>query len=414
MKLRAYLPYADETPAGLVRFSAHLVEAMRSGGAEVELLLGQRVGRPGWASEAGTRVLFPARLQSNPLLRLMLLPLRILWLQLGYPLTVRGYRDHPLLLLAHESAPLPWWDQVAVVHDLTALRADSGRNTWLHGLHHRLWLGGLRRSRRIVAISEATRADLVSRYPELEARTEVIHEGVDRSVFRHVDAPGDDAVLAGLGLDGAYLLYTGTLAPHKNVPFLVPVLARLVTAGADLRLVVVGRHDEADQDALRRLAREHGVGERLVFPGYVDDESLAALMRRCACFVFPSRNEGFGLAVVEAMACAAPLVCAASGSLPEVVADGGVLLSADDADGWVDEIGRVLDEPARRAALRDRGTARAAELTWEGAAARYLEVLDRMAAPSGRASKDRPMCPGTLRGYWSGVKTQPPNEGVEA
>jgi glycosyltransferase involved in cell wall biosynthesis len=390
VRIRAYLPYADEKPAGLVRFSAHLVAALRSQGAEVELFFGQLGGRPRWAAGPATRVLFPGWLQHNPVLRLVLLPLRILWLQVGYPLAVRGYRDHPLLLLAHESAPFPWWDQVAVVHDLTALRSFSGRNTLLRRLHHALWLAGLRRSRHIIAISVATRDDLVSRYPELAPKTTVVHEGVDRSVFGEGAAPADDSVLEAFGITDRYLLYVGTLAAHKNIPFLVPVLARLAAAGDDVQLVLAGGHPVADQDALRRLAGEHGSAHRLVFPGYVDDGALAALMRRCDCFVFPSRNEGFGLAVVEAMACGAPVVSSSAGSLPEVVGEGGVLLSPDVETEWVRVISRVLGEPGYRAELRSRAVERAGQLSWDRAAEMYIDILG---APerSGETSAGRRM-----------------------
>ncbi len=389
MRIRAYLPYADEKPAGLVRFSAHLVEALRSRGADVELFFGQLRGRPAWAAGRATRVVFPGWLQHNPLLRFVLLPLRILWLQLGYPLTVRGHREHPLLLLAHESAPFPWWDQVAVVHDLTALRSFSGRNTALRRLHHGLWLSGLRRSRHIIAISEATRDDLVWRYPELAAKITVVHEGVDRSVFRQDAAPDDDDVLAAPGIAGRYLLYVGTLASHKNIPFLLPILARLASAGEDVRLVLAGGHASAERDALGRVAREHGVEQRLIFPGYVDDAALAALMRQCSCFVFPSRNEGFGLAVVEAMACGAPVVSSSAGSLAEVVANGGVLLSPDSEAEWVEVISRVLGDRAFRADLRQRGIARAEELTWDRAAERYLDILQARGSTSERPTRRR-------------------------
>jgi O-antigen biosynthesis alpha-1,3-mannosyltransferase len=201
-----------------------------------------------------------------------------------------------------------------------------------------------------------------------------ILEGVDRRVFH---AGEGDA-----GVCGNYLLYAGTLAPHKNVPFLVPVLSRLVAEGMDLRLVVTGKHPPAEREALLSQARRHGVAERVQFPGYLSDDELALLMRGCAAFVFPSLNEGFGLAPVEAMACGAPVVAAAAGSLPEVLGDGGLLLDAADTDAWVRAVRRLREDGAFREDVRRRGLRRSREFDWDTAAERFQSVIFEEAASS--------------------------------
>lgn len=393
MKIRAYLPYADERPAGLGRFAAELCEALRARGAEVEVIFGHLEGAPAWALRGSRRVVLPAWLHRVRGLRLAKPLLRVLWLQLGLPLLAARDGELPLLLLAHESAPFPSRDQVAVVHDLTALRPYSGRTGMLRRWHHALWLMGLRRSRHVIAVSDATRDELVARYPELAPKIVVVHEGVDHSVFRPDDAGAMRETLPSDLRLRPFLLYAGTLSPHKNVSLLVPLLARLASTAQELRLVVAGRYTEEELESLRRHAASHAVAERVVPLGYVSDAMLAALMRHCAAFTFPSRNEGFGLAVAEAMACGAPVLASNAGSLPEVVGSGGVLLPPDDADAWAAAGARVLTDASFRARVVEAGLARARELTWDRAAQRYLDLLrpttSRVVAGAGAGSPRR-------------------------
>lgn len=375
MRIRVYIPFVDDKPAGLLRFCGQLSRSLRIVGADVELLIGQLLANPDWADQGTTKVLFPTWFQRHALSRLLLVPFRLMWLQFGYPLVVANYRTTPLLLLAHESAPFPWWPQTAVVHDLTALHVASGRNTLLHRVLHRLWVSGLRRSSHIVAISEATRTDLLKRHPELTAQTVVISEGVDRDVFTNREFHCDGDLLPACAGASDYLLYAGTLAQHKNLPFLVKILADLIAQGRQLRLALVGKHDALAKESLQSVISEEGVARSVDFLGYVSDETLAALMRRCACFTFPSLNEGFGLAVAEAMACGAPVVCSSAGSLPEVVRDGGVLLPPHDRAAWTHAISVVLDDTAFRLDLKRRGVERATQLTWDAVAKCYSSLL---------------------------------------
>ena len=141
-----------------------------------------------------------------------------------------------------------------------------------------------------------------------------------------------------------------------------------------------GRYTPAQAGALvADLPAEARAGVR--WAGFVDDAALAGLLGTCAAFVFPSRNEGFGLAAAEAMACGAPVVSSNAGSLAEVVGGGGVLLSPDDAEAWTATLARVLTDADFRADLSRRALARSDAFSWDRAADAYARILARLAAP---------------------------------
>ena len=157
-----------------------------------------------------------------------------------------------------------------------------------------------------------------------------------------------------LGIPGRYLLHTGGHDPVKDLGTAIRATARLAAEGHDLKLVVTGETGPAT-GSLRRVAASAGLGDRLVLPGFLARSDLVALYRGAAALIYPSLNEGFGLPVVEAMACGTPVVAARAGALPEV---GGAACR----DGGL----------ARR--LSEAGRVRAARFTWQAAARGTLQV----------------------------------------
>jgi len=252
------------------------------------------------------------------------------------------------------------------VHDLTDFKAYAGRNGTLSRVRNRLWQTGLNRSDVVIAISEATRHDLAATLGISGSRVRVVYEGVDQERF----TPGGP----GVATAPPFLLYVGTLDAHKNVPFLLRIHAELVARGLDVELVLAGRHPRERVAALADALPE-AVRERVRWAGFVDDAELVRLLRSCAAFVFPSLNEGFGLAVVEAMACGAPVVSSGAGSLEEVVGAGGLVLPPTDEGQWVGALERVLGDPSYREALVARAVTRAEAFSWDRAAASYRECL---------------------------------------
>lgn len=264
-----------------------------------------------------------------------------------------------------------------VVHDLIPLREPRGRR--FDAAQMRLLLPRMiERSAAIVAVSQNTRRDLVELLGVDPAKVHVIHEGVDHARFFPRPLAAVDEVRAKFGIVGVYLLYAGTLAPHKNVETLLRVLAETQRRGHELSLVLVGRADAPDVARLGGLASRMGVGGQVVWPGYVSDEDLARLMTGATAFVFPSLHEGFGLAPLEAMACSAPVVTSNAGSLPEVVGSAGVLLPPTDVGAWTEAIVRLLTDPDEASLARERAVRRADSYRWSQAADLTWDVLSRI------------------------------------
>lgn len=261
---------------------------------------------------------------------------------------------------------------VTTVHDLIPLRFP-GLVPWRHRWAVRALLGGaLRRATRIIVVSEATRADLLGRYPVPAGRVHVIPEAADPRF-----APPARADRIGLrdryGLRLPYVLFVGLLEPKKNLAGLLAAVARLRARGAwgETELVIAGAPGWGPE--ARETATRLGGSGVVRFLGAVPDGDLPALYGEALAFVFPSLWEGFGLPVLEAMASGAPVIASRRGALPEVAGDAALLVEPE-PEPLADALGTVLADPALRTRLREAGLARARTFSWERTAAATLAV----------------------------------------
>ena len=295
---------------------------------------------------------------------------------------------------------------VVTIHDLGYLRFPEA-HTRAHRLYLRLsTLWSARAATRLIAISSATRDDLVRLARVPAAKIAVVHHGLSER-FRPVEDPAAiAAVLERYGLRDtqtrrhgdteapfAYFLYVGTVQPRKNLARLIESFAQLRTEGRGLRtegfragdsvlspqstalqLVIAGKRGWLTESIERRAA-ELGIADRVRFTGYVADEDLPALLSGALAFVFPSLYEGFGMPVLEAMACGAPVLASNTSSLPEVAGDAALLVDPTDTAALAGGLARLAGDAGLRAELRARGLARAAEFTWDRCAVETLAVL---------------------------------------
>ncbi len=261
---------------------------------------------------------------------------------------------------------------ILTVHDLSFLRVPEcfvpAFRRYLEGAVGR----AVRRARRILADSESTRRDLIELLEVEPERVTVLYPGVEPR-FRPVrDAEVLERVRARYNLPTRFILGLGTLQPRKNFDGLIRAFARLPAAD-DLHLVIVGSRGWMYEEMLALPARL-GLEERVHFAGFVADADLPALYNLAAIFAFPSWYEGFGLPVLEAMACGTPVVAADNSSLPEVTGEAGLLVDAADLDALTGALVRLLSDRELRARLVVAGREQARQFTWEGAARQLLEV----------------------------------------
>jgi len=243
----------------------------------------------------------------------------------------------------------------------------------------------LRAADAIIAVSECTRRDAIRFYGITEEKITVIYEGVSPR-FRPASPEAVRAVREKYSLPEHFILYVGTIEPRKNLTALLEAFHHFLAtcsslsapcdlrpATCDLRLVIVGKKGWLYESFFHRL-RELGLDDRVIFTGYVPDEDLPAIYSAADLFVFPSLYEGFGLPVLEAMACGVPVVCSNTSSLPEVAGDAALLVDPTDVRALAGAMEEVLTDEGKRKEMRERGLRQAAKFSWEKAAAMTLKV----------------------------------------
>lgn len=261
---------------------------------------------------------------------------------------------------------------VVTIHDLSILLYPE-HHTRLNRLHLRWALPRVaRRAAAIIAVSEATRRDLIAQLEVPAERVHVAPNGVDHRRFfpRYRPEARQRAGLM-LGIEPPYILALGTLEPRKNLPALLRAYARL---GRDVpRLVLAGARGWGE-GALFKLVKELGLQERVRFTGYVPEAVLPDLYAGARLFVYPSLYEGFGLPVLEALASGAPVITSNTSSLPEVAGDAALLVDPTSVDELTRVMRRVLDSKQLRDELRTKGPKQAAKFSWERTARQTLAI----------------------------------------
>lgn len=233
---------------------------------------------------------------------------------------------------------------------------------------------GIERAAAIIAISECTKRDFVDLMGADPRRIHVVYPGVDARFGPSADPTARDGTLARYGVRRPYLLYVGSLGPHKNIGTLVRVFRRL-KRGRQLphQLVLCGRAAwgrEAVDSAQDLIATSD-----CVVLDFIASPDVPHLYHGADAFAFLSLYEGFGLPVLEAMTCGVPVVASSAGSLPEVVGDAALQVSPTDEPAIEDALHRVLTDPGLRDDLRARGFRQAARFSWPETARQTLKVF---------------------------------------
>lgn len=240
----------------------------------------------------------------------------------------------------------------------------------------------------VLTVSEASRQAILRQFRLSTRRVRVIPEGPDRIFGPIRDFSAEERVLGRYGIlpGDPYVLYVGGISPHKNLDTLLRAFARLIDRPelSQTRLILVGDYSSDSfytcYSQLAQLTRELGIAHRTTFAGYVSDSDLADLYRSARALVLPSFEEGFGLPVVEAMACGTPVVASTGGSLPEIVGGAGRLFDPGSAADLSQALASVLRDEHLRTEMVRLGFERASRFTWTRAADATRAVFDELLA----------------------------------
>lgn len=265
---------------------------------------------------------------------------------------------------------------VVTIHDLIPLlfpeHTPKALKTRFHPVYRWIMREVGKRADMIITVSESSRNDILRHMavpPEKSDRVVAIPEGVsDR--YEPASRPARDHKL---------ILYVGRMDPYKNVPGLLTAFDRVLRDDTvPVRLRIIGPADERYPQA-RDMIETKGLHEHIDWPGYVSGEELKQAYQEADVFVLPSLYEGFGLPVLEAMACGTPVVCSNRASLPEVAGDAALLVDPEDTDALTDAIRTVLTDANRAEALRIKGLDRAAHFSWQRTAEETVQAYRRIA-----------------------------------
>ncbi len=362
--------------AGIGRYTRELVKALATQPAQTF----EPTYRLFVAGGAAVAPVLPGSSYSWHSTRLTKRWLERLWYRLRLPIHLETWTGR--LDLLHQPdfvlPPVhPKTRTLLTVHDLSFVREPDSVMTGMTRHLNRWVPQSVAQADHVIAVSEATRQDLIELYRTPSEKITTLYHGVSTG-FEPVEDTGKLATVRqkyGLG-DGPFILSVGTIQPRKNYQRLIQALAQLDRHYA---LVIVGSRGwqyETIFDEVNRL----GLADRVHFPGFVAESDLPALYSAAGLFVYPSLYEGFGLPALEAMACGTPVVASNRASLPEVVGKAGLLVDPLDVTALAEAMSNVLEDEELQQQLTQAGRRQAARFTWSRMAAHLIDLYQKVLA----------------------------------
>lgn len=281
------------------------------------------------------------------------------------------FEDFVLPMVRHPSAPT-----VLTIHDIRSLHERAG----IVGGAMRRWVyrRALASATRVLAVSDAVRDEILAFHPAAKVTT--VYNGVDPSGFAAVPAAEVAAVRDRYRLPERYILAVGHLEARKNLPLLVAAVARLRDAGSPRALAIVG-NDGGDRAAVVAQVEALGLGDLVTMIAHADDTAVRALYAGAHLLAFPSRYEGFGIPILEAMAADLPMVLADTPVFRELTLGEGAYFPVDDPDAAAAAIARVWDDPAERDRQHRLGAARLADFGFDRLADQVAAIHEALGRP---------------------------------
>ena len=300
---------------------------------------------------------------------------RIAWEQLRQPFLLGEYDlYHAMAFVAPLWLPVP---MVVTVYDLSFLRFPQALSP-----ARRLYLRAFtrltcQRARRVLAISQSTATDVHELLGIPKEKIDVTLLGYDMETYYPYSNDEIAAFCLQQGLPERYALFVGTLEPRKNLLTLLRAYQQIPSS--DRIPLVIGGGKGWQYDDMFAFVEQHQLGESVFFPGFIPTDELPLWYNGADVFVFPSVFEGFGLPVLEAMACGTPVLVSDTSSLPEVAGDAGMCLPAKDIDAWREALVIAFQDSAWREQATSQGLARSRQFTWtktaEATLASYRQAM---------------------------------------
>lgn len=304
-------------------------------------------------------------------------PARILWEQTALPWSARRMRAdllHAMAFVGPLASPCPL---VVTVYDLTPVLFPDAFNR-VNRTYLTTMIGvSARRAQRVIAISQSTKRDLVRLMGVPAERVDVVYPGLEPGIAPVTDAAALAAFRERHHLPEHFVLFVGTLEPRKNVANLVRAYGLLRQRGVRTHALVLAGSKGWRYESVFAGIDKSGAAESIIMPGYVPRDELSMWYSAADAFIYPSLYEGFGLPVLEAMACGAPTITSNVSSLPEVAGDACLLVEPEDVDDIADALQRVLTDAGLRRDMAQRGMAQAATFTRDKMARATLSVYNR-------------------------------------
>ncbi|WP_202638419.1 glycosyltransferase family 4 protein [Bailinhaonella thermotolerans] len=296
---------------------------------------------------------------------------RLAWEQTGVPVLAQQVGAQ-VIHAPYYSIPLrSGLPTVVTVHDVTWFTEPEQHSAVKASFFRSATRTAVRRAARVIVPSKATRDELVRVLAADPTRIDVAYHGVDHTLFQRPGEAEVKRVAHRLGLHGEpYVAFLGAMEPRKNLPNLIRGFASAVEGMSDPPALVLagGGWDDQVDAAVGSLSGS----VRVIRPGYLPYADLPGFLGGALVVAFPSRGEGFGLPVLEAMACGAPVLTTQRASLPEVGGD-AVAYTEPDVQSIAVALRSLLDDPARRAALGEAGFHRAREFSWAASAQAHMD-----------------------------------------
>lgn len=304
-------------------------------------------------------------------------PQRFWWDQFVFPNMVKT--DQVDIL--HQpcfSAPVFYKGKIVVtIHDLIAIKFGQDIPFYSRQFFGKWMPFSYRYADRIIAISEHTKKDIIKILKIPKEKIRVIYEAADEACKYIPDKLKIEKTKTKYDIYGDYLIHIGTINPRKNLEFLIKVFSKVVKTYPKIKLVITGKKGWY-YEGLFKLVKKLGLQNKVVFTGYIEDEEKPILYTGAKIFLFPSLYEGFGLPILESMACRTPVISSNTSSLPELVGDAGILLDPKDKIKWVKTIKKILSNQLFSQKLIEASIYQLKKFSWDRCAKETIKVYQNL------------------------------------